>query len=145
MAGRDITNANSVLMLSVTGLYSSPQQLQGYAADDVFDTEVIDAAETMMGIDGKLSAGFVFVPVDWSITLMADSDSNDIFDNWYAAMKAAKAPYFANATVLLPSVGKKWAMSNGVLSKYPPMPNGKKVLQPRKFTIRWEDISPAAA
>lgn len=145
MASRDLTNANSVIMLSVQGLYAAPQQLQGYAADDVFETESVDSAETMMGIDGKLSAGFVFVPVDWSMTLQANSDSNDIFDNWYQAQKAAKAPYFANATVFLPSIGKKWAMSNGVLTKFPPMPNGKKILQARKFTIRWEDVSPAAA
>jgi hypothetical protein len=141
----DITAANAVLTLSIAGLYPSPQHLQGFSADDVFDTESIDTAETQMGVDGKLSAGFVYVPVDWSITLMADSASNDIFDNWFSSQQAARAPYFATASVTLPSVGKKWAMTNGVLVKFPPMPNAKKVLQPRKFTIRFESISPAAA
>lgn len=143
MASRDITNANSVLMLSIAGLYTSPQQLQGYAADDVFDSEPVDSAEIMMGVDGKLSAGFVFKEVAWNITLMAGSGSIDIFDNWYQAQKSAKAPYWASATVYLPSIGKKWAMTNGVLTKFTPMPAGKKVLQPRKFTITFEDISPA--
>lgn len=142
---RDLTNANSVLMLSVIGLYPTPQQLQGYAADDVFETEAVDSAETMMGVDGKMSAGFVFMPVDWSVTLQADSGSNDIFDNWYQAQQAAKAPFFANATVLLPAIDSKWAMTNGILVKFPPMPAGKKILQPRKYTIRWESISKAAA
>lgn len=141
---RDITNANSVLMLGISGLYDTPQQLQGYAADDVFEATAVETAETQMGIDGKMSAGFIFNPVEWSITLMADSASNDIFDNWYEAQKAAKAPFFSNATVLLPSIDKKWAMSNGILVSYTPMPPGKKVLQPRKFAIRWESISPSA-
>lgn len=140
---RDITNANSVLMLGISGLYDTPQQLQGYSADDVFEATAVDSAETQMGVDGKMSAGFVFVPIEWSVTLMADSDSNDIFDQWYEAKKAAKAPYFSNATVLLPSINRKWAMSNGVLVSYTPMPPGKKVLMPRKFGIRWESISPA--
>jgi hypothetical protein len=141
--GRDLTNANSVIMLAIAGLYDSPQQLQGYAADDVFSAEQIDMAETQMGVDGKLSAGFIFVPQPWSITLQADSDSNDIFDNWTQAQIAAKAPYFASGTVMLPSVGKKWAMVNGVLTKFTPMPAGKKILQPRQFTITFENISPA--
>lgn len=143
--GRDITAANSVLMLSISGLFDSPQQLQGFSADDVFDTEATDAAETMMGVDGKLSAGYVPVPVNWSITLMADSDSNILFEQWYEAEKTARTKYWANATVLLPAIGRKWTMTNGVLMSLPQIPVAKKVLQPRKFGIRWESISPAAS
>jgi hypothetical protein len=143
--GRDITSANSILTLSIENLYTTPQQIQGFSAEDVFDAEPVDNGETQMGVDGKLSAGFIYAPIDWSITLMADSDSNDIFDNWYQAEVAAVSKYFSQATVLLPAIGKKWAMSNGVMVKFPPMPNAKKVLQPRKFTIRWERISAAAA
>lgn len=139
----DITSANSVLMLSIGGLYPTPQLLQGYSADDVFDAEAVDSAETQMGVDGNMSAGFIFVPINWNVTLQADSLSNDIFDNWYAAQQAARAPYWASATVVLPSIGRKWAMTNGVMVSYMPMPAGKKVLQPRKFGIRWERISPA--
>lgn len=139
----DITSANSVLMLSIGGLYPTPQQLQGFSADDVFDAEAVDSAETQMGVDGNMSAGFIFVPINWNITLQADSLSNDIFDNWYSAQQAARAPYWASATVVLPSIGRKWAMTNGVMVSYPPMPAGKKVLQPRKFGIRWERISPS--
>jgi hypothetical protein len=139
----DITSANAVLMLSIDGLYPTPQQLQGFSADDIFEAESVDTKETSMGVDGRFSAGFVFKEVPWSVTLQADSASNDIFDNWYAAEQAAKAPYFASATVLLPAISKKWAMLNGVMVAYSPMPAGKKFLQPRKFTIHWGQLQPA--
>ena len=56
MAGT-ITGASAVIMLSVPGLFSTPQQLQGFATDDIFDTAAIASAETLMGVDGNLSGG----------------------------------------------------------------------------------------
>ena len=37
-----ITASNSVYMLSVAGLYASPQQLAGYSTDAAFDTEATE-------------------------------------------------------------------------------------------------------
>ena len=141
---RNITAANAELFLGVADLFAIPQQIQGFSADDVFDTEAIDSAEVLMVVDGVMSAGFIFVPVKMSITLQADSASNSLFDEWFAAEQTAKQKFFANATVKLVSIGTKWSMTNGVLTSFPPMPNGKKVLQPRKFGITWERISPAS-
>lgn len=137
---KSITSANSVLMLSVTGLYPIPQQLQGFAADDIFDLGDIAPAEAVMGVDGKLSAGFVHVPIQQGIMLQADSDSNDLFDAWFAAQQAAGEVYFANGIVRLPSVKRSYALTKGVLTGYKPAPDGKKVLQPRKFSITWQTL-----
>jgi len=138
-----ITAANSTLLLAITGLFPVPQKLQGYATDDIYSTEALESAEVQMGVDGVLSAGFVFVPVKQSYSLQADSNANAIFDAWYAAQQAQLELYRANATITLPAVGQKWAMTNGVLTSFPPMPDAGKTLKPRKFGITWERISPA--
>lgn len=139
----NITSANSVLMLAIAGLYDTPQQLQGFSADDIFEAESVDTKETSMGVDGVFSAGWVPKEIPWSVTLQADSPSNDLFDQWYSAEQAIRNPMWASATVWLPSIGRKWAMSKGVLVSYTPMPAGKKILQPRKFTIHWGQLQPA--
>jgi hypothetical protein len=127
-------------MLAVTGLFPVPQQLQGFAADDVFDISDVSPAETMMGVDGKLSAGFVFMPVEMGIMLNADSESNLLFDAWFAAQQAAREIYYANGIVRLPSVQRSFVLTKGVLKSYKPSPDAKKVLQPRKYSITWESI-----
>ena len=78
-----ITSTNSVIQLSVNLVYPNAQQLQGYSADDVFDIEEIDVAETSMGIDGLLSGGLIYVEIPWSISLQSNSPSCAVFDNWY--------------------------------------------------------------
>ena len=135
-----ITSANSIYMLAVTGLFITPQQLQGFAADDIFDTEPMENAEVLMGVDGVLSAGFVFVPVKQSVSLQADSASNTLFEAWYAAEQAAKEKYFATGIVRFPSISRSYALTNGVLSTYPAISDAKKVLQPRKYSITWGSV-----
>lgn len=140
---KTITAANAVFMLSITGLFDAPVQLQGFSADDVFDTEAIERAEILMGVDGRMSAGFVYTPTKQGITLQADSDSNDIFETWNANNAPPNDLFFANGSVVLPAIGKAYTMSKGVLMSYPSMPDAKKVLQPRKYGITWEKIEPA--
>lgn len=144
MAGT-ITAANAVLTLSVTNLFPVPQQIQGFAADDVFDTEDLETAETSMGVDGKLSAGFVFNPVKQGFTLQADSASNDFFESIYAAELAARDKFELNGSVLLPAVGKLYTMTTGYMNGYKPISDAKRTLQPRKFMITWQSVLPAVA
>lgn len=138
-----LTGATAIYALGVTGLYTVPQQLQGFAADDVFSTEAIQSAEVLMGVDGNLSAGFVYVPVVQNISLQADSPSNDLFDQWWAAQQAAEETYIANALITLKAIGKKWTLTRGFLTKYSPVPDTKKLIQPRQYGITWNRVSPA--
>lgn len=135
-----ITAANSIFLLSVAGLYDAPQQLQGYAADDAFATADVTVVETLMGIDGVLSGGFVHSPRSVSITLQADSPSNALMDNWVSAMEAAKEVYIGNATITLPGPGLTYALRKGFLTNYTPISDVRKVLQPRKYTIVFQAI-----
>jgi hypothetical protein len=67
MAG-SITAANAIFQLYIPAVFSAPQQLQGFAADDIFDTENQELVQTQMGVDGLLSGGFVFIETKQTIT-----------------------------------------------------------------------------
>lgn len=138
-----ITSANAVLLLSITDLFSTPQQLQQFAADDIYDIDAQQVAETAMGVDGYLAAGFVWAEVKQKITLQADSPSNMVFEQWNEAQKAVQDIYRANGSVTLKSVNRKYTMINGVLTSYTPASSGKKVLQARTYEITWQRINPA--
>lgn len=140
-----ITSANAILTLSVPPLFAIPQQLQGFGVDDIYDTDQIKSVETMMGVDGVLSGGFVYVEVKQTITLQADSASNSFFDTWWTQMQAAQDVYVASGLIKLPSIVTKFTMLTGFLTGYKPIPDGKKVLQPRKFEITWGKVAPAPA
>lgn len=142
MAG-SITGATAVIMLSIPRLFPAPFPLQGFGADDIFDTDAIESVETLMGVDGKLSGGFVFVPVRQNYTLQADSDSIVFFDEWWATQKQIQDVLPANGVVLIPSVGKKWTLTRGFLKSYKPIPDIKKLAQPQRFAIEWQELFPA--
>jgi hypothetical protein len=139
----DITGANAIFTIAVLSVFPAPIQLQGFSAEDVFDTDPIESAEVVMGVDGVLSTGFVFVPVKQTITLQADSASNAIFDAWWAANQVLKKSLAATGIIILTAVNTKWALINGALTSYQPIPNTHKRLQPRRFGITWQAVSPA--
>ncbi len=136
-----LSTANSVFALAIASLYPVPQILSGYAADDSFMAEDINIAETVMGVDGKLSGGYTPAPVVVQIMLQADSPSNVLFDDWANAMKAANEIYIASGIISLQGTGQKYALSKGILTSLTPLPPSKKILQPRKFSITFESLS----
>lgn len=139
----DITSANAVIMLTIPLLYPVPQQLQGFAADDIFDTPDVEIAQTVMGVDGIQSAGYVPYSTKQTYSFQADSPSAIIFENWAQASKAGRTILTAFGLVSLPSIGRKYTLTSGVLTTLAPISSAKKVLQARKFTITWQDVSPA--
>lgn len=140
---KTLTAANSVILITVPSLFPIPQQLQGYAADDVFDIDGLATSEVQMGVDGKLSAGWVPQAVVQNITLQADSDSIAVFEALYAAQQLAQEVYPIVGLVRLPAVKRTYSMPKGFLTNYAPIANGKKVLQARRFQITWETITAA--
>jgi len=138
-----ITASNAVIMLNIPLVFPAPVQLQGFSADNVFGTDPLAETETMMGVDGRLSAGFVFVSVKQNYSLMADSESNRIFDAWRAANVAEGESLPADAVVLLKSIQSKFTMTKGFLTSWQPSPDAQRTLQPRRHEITWERISPS--
>jgi len=137
-----ITSASAILTLSVNGLFG-PTQLQGFSTDEIYSIGELQAAETMMGADGILTAGFIFQSVSQTIDLMADSGSNALFDQWYSAEQQAKRKFIASGTIYLHGTGTTYDLTRGFLKTYKPAPDGGKTLKPRKYTIEWQSIIPA--
>lgn len=134
----DITSANSVLTLGVTNLFTVPQQLVGFAADDMYSMANVDIKEVVIGVDGRLSAGWIPQIKILEITLQADSPSTTFFESVYAAEQAAQAPFFFFGAINQPSVSKIYTLTNGVMKSYSPLADAKKVLQSRKFEIHFQ-------
>jgi hypothetical protein len=136
-----ITAANAVFMIAIPTLYDTPQQLHGFAADDIFSHALVAPVETLMGVDGYLSGGWTPQPKVQTIALQADSRSNDLFDNWYAAQEAAREVLVADAHITLQSVSRAFHCVKGFLTNYPPMADARRILQPRRFSITWQSIT----
>lgn len=138
-----LTAVNAIIMLTIPGIFDTPQQLQQFGVDDVADVDTLQVAETMMGVDGFLSGGYVFNKVKYTYTLMANSPSCFVFDQWKQAQDANEDTFAANGLLLLKSLGTKWTWTNGFLVDWKPAPDVKKTLKERKFAIEWERVAPA--
>lgn len=138
-----ITSADVVLTLFQPILFPTPQQIQGFAADDVFDTDQVKSVEVLMGVDGILSAGFVFVPMMQNIAIQADSDSLSFFETIFTHQYADKTVYPINGSALIPATSRNYNLTNGNLTGYKPTPDVKRVLQPMRFQCTWQSILPA--
>lgn len=136
-----ITAANSIFALAVANVFPSPQILQGYSADDAFTTEAIESVETVQGIDGNLSGGFVFAPYKMTISIMPDSPSLDIFYQWAQYQQSVREVAIASASIALPAISKKFQCARGFLTSNVAIPGVKKTLQPVPFQITWNIIT----
>ncbi len=140
---RTTTSANAILLLSVRGLFTVPQQIQGFASDDMIASDVLTNIEASMGADGRLSAGFTPAPTIMTVTLQADSQSNDFFESVQEAQQQAREAYIFDGTYVLASVERKFTLTRGFLISAPKFSSARRVLQPRAYQIQWQDVTPA--
>lgn len=138
-----LTSANSVLMLAVGGIFPVPQKIEGYASETAFAFEAAKPAQVTMGVDGRMSASYVPVPRVQTISIQPDSPSLRIFEIWAAAGDTAREVFYANGTLSIPSIDRKYTLTRGVLTQIPPAPDAKALLQPMTFQITWQNVSPA--
>lgn len=139
-----ITSANSNFTVKIADLFPGPNKLQGYATDDAWDTEDVELAEVSIGVDGEKSEGYVFSLVTMVVHFAASSTSLDLFDEILRQSKANKQTYRLDGQLIVPATSKVYDCVNGTVTRGKVMPDGKRVLQPRTFTIVWQSIDPAA-
>jgi len=139
MAG-SITSSNAQFLLNIPGVYGAPQALVAFSADDIFTINDTPPTEAIMGVTGELAAGAIFVPTIQSISLLASSPSNGIFDNWRGAMRNLGDVIFCQGIVTLVSVGKEYTLVNGSLTGYKSIADARRVLQSRTYQITWERV-----
>lgn len=137
MPALKITSANAIFMLTIPGLYPIPQQLKDFGVDEAFDTEQAETAEVQLGVDGATAFGWVPRLTRQTITLLAASPSFIIFENWVMAQDIIEDVYVASATIAIPSISRVYTLTNGALTRFPALPNARRVLQQRTFEITW--------
>jgi len=143
MAVRTITSANLVYMITIDGIVTTPTQLYGFSVDDAFSQGEVDHAELQLGVDAMVGAGWVPALIPQKFMFLASSPSVDIFELWGRTNNTNLSTAVAQGTVYIPAISKAYNMINGYLKGYSPLPDAKKVLAPRSFTITWSDIQPA--
>lgn len=141
MAGT-LTTANSVLAMTTEALFPAAQLITGYAADNIFETDAVENGEYSMGIDGRLSAGFVYNEIPFTLTLQADSDSLKLFEQVYQYEVSNRTKLLQNLTVTLPSLRRRYDLKNGFMRSYK-APAGQKILQPGVVAFVFARIEPS--
>lgn len=135
-----ITAANSSFVITIPAVFPVPQILQGYAADDAFTQEAFDLVETRMGVDGILSGGFTPSPKRLTVMLNPDSIALQVFENWKAAMEAAKEALVGSAAIAMPSISRGYALGKIFFTNSQGMPSAKKVLEPFPAILTYESL-----
>jgi hypothetical protein len=119
----------------------NPGPVQAPKAPGKTRITIVGLAEVQMGVDGRMTAGFVPNPVKQTITLQADSPSKDIFTVLIQAMKTAREVYFVSGSIALPSTGEAFTLTRGILTNAKQIPDAQKVLQPVDYVITWESVN----
>lgn len=142
MAERTITSADSTFVISSADFALAATVLEGYAADAAFAVDNTDTAETSLGVDGRLSAGWVPRTYNQTVTLQADSPSQAVFEALVAAQDAGRTVFRLNGVITLPGNQRSYSLSRGVLKNYTAMPAANRTLKPQTFVIEWESVLP---
>jgi hypothetical protein len=135
-----ITSANVFLTLSQTILFPTPQSIQGFMADDVFDTPQVRTKEVLMGVDGTLSFGFVWAARPVTVALQANSPSLSFFDTINAQEEAAQDVYPISGTLIYPSISTRFTLVNGAMTDYKFIPDAKRTLIGRRMVLTFNRV-----
>jgi hypothetical protein len=135
----DITSANATVAMSVGGLFSV--NLENFSADSSFTTDTVQAAETRMGVDGHLAAGYTPAIKTVTINLEAGSPSTEYMQLLRQVQEVNKKPYRVQMVISIPAIGKRYTFSEGVLQSFKGLPDGQNVLSPTQWVFHFETMS----
>lgn len=135
----DITSANATLFLTVEELYPNGVQLYQFATDQSYSSEAEQIAETRMGVDGMMVAGYTPNIKVVGVNLEVSSPSVAVMDYIIQATKANRKPYKCMLVANVPSIGKTFTWSNGTLQTGSLSGGAAKVLNPMQYTFNFQD------
>lgn len=137
----DITSANARAILIVDKLFPAGIVLQQFSTDQSVSMDEMTIVEDRMGVDGKLVAGYTPGIYPITIILEASSPSAAALSQVWQAMKTAKKIYKCTLIVSVPSIGKNYTWSTGVMKSGTPFPSLKKVLDPTTWKFDFQDLN----
>jgi len=140
---RFITSKNAICMLTIPGVYPTAQQLDNFAADNVYTTDDVNPVEVVQGVDGQVGFGLLPYVIKQKFTIQPNSRALSVIDDWNNAMKSGGEVILASMVTTLSSIKQKYVSLDGALTMYHPIPDAKKVLQAVTFEITWSSVDPA--
>lgn len=137
----DITSANATLILIVDGLFPAGINLQQFATDQSYSQDELTIAEDRMGVDGGLVAGWI--PSIKSVTIMleASSPSYQALAQLFRASERKRGIYECTLVASVPSIGKTFTWTKGVLKSGTPVPAAKKILDPTTWKFDFAELT----
>lgn len=145
MARGTITSANATCYMTIDGLFSAPVKIEGFSTDSALEMDDYNPAETRMGVDGYLSAGWRPTPKVVKISLEANSPSREYFETWLNQMEIDREVSACDMIFLIPSISRKYTGTRGYLTTGKMMPSAKQMLEAGTFTITFEKWEGSAA
>ncbi len=133
----DITSTNAIITLECETVIPRPIQLQNFSTDQSVSVDEATIAESRMGIDGGMAAGFTPSPVNVTLSLEANSPSTPYLSSIFTAMRANRRTYNCRMIIHHKTTGQRYVFSNGTLVSGVFMSNLKKTMEPTswKFTF----------
>lgn len=140
MNNRNITAADATLICVVQDLYPAGFQFEQFSADvaGAFSDEQI--AETRMGVDCQMVAGYVDQIKQITITLEPSSPSVEYMEAIMRAERAGQKKYWLTLIITLPALQKTRTLKNGVLRQGRMIADINKVLSPVTYVMDFEKI-----
>ena len=136
-----ITSANATAYMVVKDLYPTGFALNNFSTDQAVDQSEDTIAETRMGVDGYMAAGYVPSIKAVTIQFEATSPSVQYLNNLYLASQKNRRTYEVTLVVKVPAVNKTYTYSGGVLKTGKLLPGLKKVLDPVSYGFDFEKVS----
>lgn len=137
----DITSANAKVFLTVENLFPSGIELQGFSADSSFTQDDVTVAETHMGVDGKLTAGYTPNPIVITINLDAGSDSYNQLCTIHDTCRLNMTVLQCEMQITIPALKKEIFLKKGVMTSGHPVPNGERILGNTTWQFTFESFT----
>ena len=137
----NITSANATAYMTVKDIYPAGFALNNFATDQAIDEDEDTIAETRMGVDGYMAAGYTPSIKAVNITFEATSPSVQYLNNVYLASQKNRRTYEVTLVINVPSTGKVYTYSYGVMKTAKPLPALKTVLDPVSYGFDFEKRS----
>lgn len=136
----NITSANSTGIITVDELFPNGFLLENYATDAAIAMDEETVAETRMGVDGKMVAGYVPSIKVLTLSLEAISAAAKSLDLVNARSHQNMAIYYLSLSFSVPGLKQTWTFQDGVLKSLKSVPDVKKVLDIRTFKFDFESL-----
>ena len=134
----NITSANATAYMVVKDLYPAGFALNNFATDQAIDEGEDTIAETRMGVDGYMAAGYIPTIKTVTITFEATSPTVPYMNNLYLAAQKNRRTYECTLVITVPATGKTYTYSYGVLKTAKALPALKTVLDPVSYSFDFE-------